>query len=114
MSDDTVLFKAWAETMGFNNKELSQAGDLIGVKYPTLARRLGDQGLSKTERLAMAAIRAGLSPWTPKADREASVCREVLEILARETAYIAEASLKPTPDPKAARLRAKLRGNRQV
>ncbi|WP_299940033.1 hypothetical protein [uncultured Nitratireductor sp.] len=63
-------FRVWAELMGFNGQSISKAARLIGIETPTLASKLntGGRELTQTERLAMAAVRAGLEPWSPEAD----------------------------------------------
>lgn len=65
-------FRIWAELMGFHGQSISKAARLIGIETPTLASKLntGGRELTLTERLAMAAIRAGLEPWSPEKDEQ--------------------------------------------
>lgn len=80
-------FKAWMERMGFNGKQVSAAGEAIGVKsYNTVKVRLIDKDdLSKTELLAMAALRAGLEPWSEENDADLLRTKRIIEI-AKEAA----------------------------
>lgn len=59
----------WLERMGFNGKQVSMAAERIGMSGRNFMRRRdGESDLTLTERLAMAAVRAGLPPWTPEVD----------------------------------------------
>jgi hypothetical protein len=81
------LFKTWMDRMGFNGKEVSVAGEAIGVGYDTVRKRLiNSDNASLTERLAMSALRAGLEPWSEDYDEgELARVRKVLEAV-REAA----------------------------
>lgn len=59
-------FKVWAKLLGFTQREVTKAGELIGIGSPT-ARAVysGRRQLTHTERLAMAAVVEGLNPWQP-------------------------------------------------
>lgn len=73
----------WIERMGFNGKQLSKAGDLLGVSERAWARRRsGELELTLTDRLAMAAVRAGLPPWSPETDKELSDVARLREVIA--------------------------------
>jgi hypothetical protein len=65
------IFAKWRTAMGMGAKQVSEAGALLGLPTPAASRR--NRGLVESdlmERLAMAAVRAGLPPWSPKADGE--------------------------------------------
>jgi hypothetical protein len=70
------------ERMGFNGKQVSAAGEAIGVKsYNTVKVRIIDKDdLSKTELLAMAALRAGLEPWSEETDGQLLKTRRLIEL----------------------------------
>ena len=70
------------DRMGFNGKQVTAAGEAIGVKsYNTVKVRMIDKDdLSKTELLAMAALRAGLQPWSEDTDAELVKTRRIIEI----------------------------------
>lgn len=63
--DESNDFKAWMKAMGFNAKQVSNAGEAIGMS-PSLAGHTsrGLRELTMTERLAMAAYATNISPWT--------------------------------------------------
>lgn len=69
MSDTPNDFVLWARCMGYHGKQLNQAQELIGYrsKKPWLTQKVD---IDTTLRLAMAARRAGLPPWTPEADAQ--------------------------------------------
>ena len=72
-------FKKWATSMGFNGKEVSKAGEVIGIGMTSARERYrGEKEISLTERLAMAAIAAGLPAWSPEVDDELKARRELL------------------------------------
>ena len=64
-------FRAWMQAMGFNGKQVARAGELIGMGKSTahLCHR-GERRLTKTERLAMAAVVSQASPWSPETHAE--------------------------------------------
>lgn len=56
-------FKKWMDSLGFNGKEVAKAGDLIGMGRSTaLLCASGERRVTKTERLAMAAVVSQSSP----------------------------------------------------
>ena len=66
----------WLEQMGFNGKQVSAAAEQIGLSGRQLTRkRDGEAELTLQDRLAMAAARAGLQPWTPETDRDLAMVR---------------------------------------
>ncbi|OFX01222.1 MAG: hypothetical protein A3E78_02785 [Alphaproteobacteria bacterium RIFCSPHIGHO2_12_FULL_63_12] len=76
------LFSQWLVAMGFNKKQVTKAGELIGIATPAAVRRnTGDVESDLTERLAMAAIRAGLPPWSPKTDAEIAAVGHAVEFI---------------------------------
>ncbi|EBV3599774.1 hypothetical protein BO068_004763 [Escherichia coli] len=61
----------WLERMGFNKKQVSVAAEQLGINAKLLTRkRDGVDGaeVTLTDRLAMAALRAGIPAWTPETD----------------------------------------------
>ena len=77
MNDETQMlrrldFQIWLERMGYNRKQVREAAGRIGMTGATIASQTssGTRELTVTERLAMAAVRAGLPPWTPETDQE--------------------------------------------
>lgn len=59
-------FKKWMEDCGFNGKQVTAAGEAIGVGQ-SMATRLsrGLTELTNLERMAMSASILGLEPWHP-------------------------------------------------
>ncbi|QPC87102.1 hypothetical protein GA830_10385 [Mesorhizobium sp. NBSH29] len=80
-------FQEWMEKMGFNRKQVSEAGALIGFRkdLASLVSR-GARELSETERLALAAVRAGLPAWTPETDAAIADVGAVQRIIERAVA----------------------------
>lgn len=78
-------FAAWMEKMGYHGKQVSAAGEAIGLDMRGTPGRLyrGERHLTDTERLAMAAVRAGLPAWTPETDQEIADVRALREIIER-------------------------------
>ena len=81
----TTDFAAWMEKMGYHGKQVSLAGSQIGMSGKTTAQMTyqGTRALSDTERLAMAAVRAGLPAWTPETDQEIADVKSLREIIRR-------------------------------
>lgn len=72
------LFAKWRTALGLGGaKQVGEAGELLGLPVAAASRRnRGTLEADYIERLAMSAVRAGLPPWSPKADREiAAVAR---------------------------------------
>lgn len=65
-------FRLWAARMGFNQRQVTAAAEIIGINNKATASLTftGKRELSHAERLAMSAVRAGLQPWTPSYDDE--------------------------------------------
>lgn len=65
-------FRLWAARMGFNQRQVTAAAEVIGINNKATASLTftGKRELSHAERLAMSAVRAGLQPWTPEYDDE--------------------------------------------
>lgn len=80
-------FAAWMEKMGYHGKQVTAAGTRIGMTGKTTAQATyqGSRQLTDTERLAMAAVRAGLPAWTPETDQEIADVRALREIIERLT-----------------------------
>ncbi len=57
-------FRTWMRAMGLNFKQVSTAAEMLGITT-VVASHLsrGKRELSQQERLAMAALLAGLKPW---------------------------------------------------
>lgn len=82
-------FSLWRDAMGFNKKQVSAAGALLGLgTAATIKRSRGLTEPSQMELLAMSALRAGLPPWSPKAEAEIAAVRAAMEMfrLAAESA----------------------------
>lgn len=76
------LFSLWREAMGFNAKQVTKAGALLGIPTAGAVRRnRGETEPDLSERLAMAALRAGLPPWSPKTDAEIASFRHAVDFL---------------------------------
>jgi hypothetical protein len=83
-------FAAWMEKMGYHGKQVTVAGEQIGMTGRATAQNTyrGERQLTETERLAMAAVRAGLPAWTPETDQEIAdvkALREIVERLSRRS-----------------------------
>lgn len=76
------LFARWRKALGMNAKQVSAAGALIGLPTPAASRRnRGSIEPDLTEQLAMAAVRAGLPPWSPKADGEIAMVSHAVALV---------------------------------
>lgn len=72
-------FKAWMTAMGFNGKQVAKAGELIGMGRSTaLMSYRGERRLTKTERLAMAAVAGGVIMWSPERHQEIAAAGKVV------------------------------------
>jgi len=76
-------FAAWRKAQGLS---LQKAADLLGVKFNTVAayegrNPKGPAGASIQTGLAMAAISAGLEPWSEKSEAELTALRGVWEAM---------------------------------
>jgi hypothetical protein len=78
-------FQVWMRAMGFHGKQIAHAGRLIGHGNADTSQKTnkGDRELTHTERLAMAAVRAGLPAWTPQTDQEIADVGELRNIMER-------------------------------
>lgn len=65
-------FRTWAGRLGYNNRQTTEAAELIGMTGQTKVSftYTGKRDLTVCERLAMSAVRAGLKPWSPEYDDE--------------------------------------------
>lgn len=77
------FFKLWMEYMGFNQKEVAKAGQLIGHqnRVSTSKRLSGAIETTETERLAMSARVAGLKPWTPSYHSHLVAVKSITELI---------------------------------
>lgn len=74
------IFAQWIAAMGYNKKQVSKAGALLGMPTHQAGRRnRGEVEPDLVERLAMAAVRAGLPPWSPKTDAEIASFRHAVD-----------------------------------
>ncbi len=82
MPETPTDFRRWAAALGL---KLGEAAALIGLTGNTRITELsqGRRELTETERLAMAAVRAGLTPWTPENDHDAADLKDIRKILDR-------------------------------
>jgi len=78
-------FARWRASLGYNGMQVAKAAELIGVTGSTKLSALNTNKaeLSMTERLAMAAVRAGLPAWTPETDEEIADIADLKQILER-------------------------------
>ena len=73
-------FKKWMDSLGYNGKEVAKAGAAIGLgDQVSWQRNTGKKELSTTERLAMAAVAAGIPPWSIETKGEIETLRRVIE-----------------------------------
>ena len=72
-------FKAWMQAIGLHGKQVSKAGELIGMGRSTALLSYRDERrLTKTERLAMAAVVSQSSPWSLEHHQEIAAAGKVL------------------------------------
>ena len=77
-------FKKWATAMGFTGREVGKAGEAIGIGMTSAREHYrGETEVSLTERLAMAAVAAGLPAWTPGFDRKRHSPRHAVRLARR-------------------------------
>ncbi|NEH72301.1 hypothetical protein [Rhizobium leguminosarum] len=83
--NDSNDFRVWMKSLGYNAKQVSNAGELVGMS-PSLAGHSsrGLRELTYTERLAMAAATAGIPAWTPEKADEIETVRILRRILSDE------------------------------
>lgn len=84
-------FDKWMAAMGFNGKQAAVAGEEVGLSNRTVVRRREEDSLTKTELLAMAAVRVGLEPWAPERDEALVRLKTVYDVMG--------ASSVPEPPP---------------
>lgn len=85
--DDSEIndFRAWMKSLGYNAKQVSTAGDLVGMSASLAGHSSrGLRELTKTERLAMAAATASLPEWTPDTAAELEAVRTLYAMLKTE------------------------------
>ena len=71
-------FKAWMSAMGYHGKQVAKAGASIGMGAGTAHLRYrGEKAPDLMERLAMAAVTAGLPAWSPERHLELEACGKV-------------------------------------
>lgn len=89
------LFAQWLAAMGYNKKQVTIAGETIGLTTAEAVRRnTGEVESDLTQRLAMSAVRAGLPPWSPKVDGEIVMVAQALELVRGLVENQAKASSK--------------------
>ncbi len=86
-------FSAWMQALGMHGRQVSEAGNMIGIERGAQASLIhtGKRDLTTTERLAMAAVRAGLPAWTPETDEEISGMAALRSLVDAEAEKKAEA-----------------------
>ncbi|UDF29347.1 UNVERIFIED_ORG: hypothetical protein LHK14_17815 [Roseateles sp. XES5] len=93
MADDETEnndFRTWMRSMGFNSKQVSAAGELVGMSSSLAGHSSrGLRDLTSTERLAMAAATAGLPAWSPDSATEIEAIRTLYELLKAEMKEVA-------------------------
>lgn len=70
-------FAAWRDSQGLS---MRKAAEVLGVSFNTVAGYERDGAAIQTG-FAMAAIAAGLDPWSEKSDAEMKALRSVLEAM---------------------------------
>lgn len=61
------IFRKWMAHMGYNGKQMSVAGEAMGIGvWRTKALSTGSTDADRRDRLAMAAVAAGIPEWTPE------------------------------------------------
>lgn len=86
MAKTQTDFALWREAMGFNGKQVAEAGSLLGYSEASASLlHRGKQELTLPDRLAMAALRAGLKPWTPRTDSHAESVAHILRLVREMT-----------------------------
>jgi hypothetical protein len=82
MTKSPSIFAQWLAAMGLNKKQVTKGGEMIGLTTDSSVRRnRGEVDSDLTERLAMAAVRAGLPPWSPKTDAEIAAVGHVMAVM---------------------------------
>lgn len=66
------LYEQWLESMGIYHGEIyDKSSELLGMsRHQVQPLKTGAREPSRTQLLAMAAVRAGLGPWSPDNDEE--------------------------------------------
>jgi hypothetical protein len=73
-------FKKWVTAMGFNQKQVATAAALIGMKEGIASiRNRGEKEPDLMERLAMAAVAAGIPPWDPTTQAEIEAYATIID-----------------------------------
>lgn len=86
---ETNDFRAWMKALGFNAKQVTAAGELVGMSSSLAGHSSrGLRELTHTERLAMSAATAGLPAWTPETSAEIEAVRGLHAVLKSEVANI--------------------------
>ena len=77
------IFREWLARMGFNQRQVTKGGNLIGMMgdRSISATNSGTREATMTERLAMAAVAAGLEPWAPENHDKLVAIRAVAEAI---------------------------------
>lgn len=75
-------FKTWMSAMGYHGKQVAKAGARLGMGAGTAQLRYrGEKDPDLLERLAMAAVTAGLPAWSPERHRDLEACGKVTAAL---------------------------------
>jgi len=77
------IFREWMHRMGFNGKQVTKAGNAIGMTgvRSIQATGTGEREVTETERLAMSAVAAGLEPWSPDYHDKLVKVRSVMDLI---------------------------------
>lgn len=77
-------FQKWMAAMGYNGKQVAEAGSLLGFSESTSQKtHRGVREMTREDRLVAAAIRAGLDPWSPENDQATADAGELGRIMQR-------------------------------
>ena len=89
-------FKQWVASIGYNQKQVAKAGELIGMKEGHASiRNRGEKSTTLMERLAMSAVAAGLPAWEPSKQVEIEAYGKVIEVMKEAVADLQSTSRPP-------------------
>lgn len=85
-------FKIWMSRMGFNGKQVSEAGGLLGISATNTAssRFRGESESDLKELLAMSAVTAGLKPWSPQYHDHLVATKSIMSLIDERASALVE------------------------
>ncbi len=83
MAQKINYFRLFMEYMGYNQKQVAQAGSDIGLgnRVSASKRKSGELETTMTDRLAMSAVAAGLKPWSPRYHHQLVLMKSISELI---------------------------------